>query len=569
MASARNFFKRLLRPFILFCNIKSRRKKSSDANNTNVKNSCNEEKNGFLLKKPNTKINKLESEEATQVCTNYQEQNEPLSTCIREEERNEDSVPCKAEQERSSDFSACANVEQLNEFSTLCLTEEYAEKAVIVEPKEETEFDNKEESEKNLLTHSLVEETSNDATLGKNEEEEKKPEPEVPNLCSNEEQRNEAPTSCLKEKKTRKMARKGKRNKKQIPKVENHSTLCQKEENSKKMARKERKNKKRLIKAEIVKNTPTNYEGLYRPLYDCINKGERNEATYKTEQWKTEPDYTPWINEKSMPFTDCLHERRAKKEERKGRKYSRQTIKAEENKKREKLMDGLKSHTRYYADEENELSDDSAHVEVTGQPFPMGNDDWIPELNLTQQHKNDLRGRECLDDRIIDAAQSLLKIQFGAEGLQSCLLSQLGFNPVKGPSVQIHYDSLEKHWLTSCFTMDHVEIADSAKIKHYCTSLRKQINDCYSALVSDPEGTMEILDVDEQDNTHDCGVYAIANAYEFLSGGNPICKYDRKKMRGHLIRCFERRKFSAFPKKADACVVDLEPTLNFTWHDRK
>ncbi|KAE8601136.1 hypothetical protein XENTR_v10013547 [Xenopus tropicalis] len=232
-------------------------------------------------------------------------------------------------------------------------------------------------------------------------------------------------------------------------------------------------------------------------------------------------------------------------------------------------MDGLKSHTRYYADEENELSDDSAHVEVTGQPFPMGNDDWIPELNLTQQHKNDLRGRECLDDRIIDAAQSLLKIQFGAEGLQSCLLSQLGFNPVKGPSVQIHYDSLEKHWLTSCFTMDHVEIADSAKIKHYCTSLRKQINDCYSALVSDPEGTMEILDVDEQENNYDCGVYAIANAYEFLSGGNPICKYDRKKMRGHLIRCFERRKFSAFPKKADACVVDLEPTLNFTWHDRK
>ncbi|KAE8601055.1 hypothetical protein XENTR_v10013513 [Xenopus tropicalis] len=547
MAAARKFFRLLLKPFTLLCNIKCRRKKSNNDNST----SCSEEnKDSKVFKKPN----KLESEETLQICINNDEPNKALSTCVTDEERNEVSVPCKAEQEGSKDFSACVTVEQVSDLSTLCLKEEYAEKAANVECEEN----------QNDTSCKTEQETSNDATLCKNEQE-NKPEQEEPNPCSNEEQRNEATTSCLKEKKTRKVARKGKRNKKQIPKVEikeNPSNLCLKEQNSKKMARKERKNKKRLIKAEIVKNTPTDYEGLYRPLYDCIYKGERNE----TSTYKTEPDYTPSINEKIMPFTDCLHERRAKKEERKGRKYNRQTIKAEENKKREKSIHEFKSHTRPNADEEYELSDDSSErVEVTGQPFPIGTDDWIPELNLTQQHKNDLRGRECLDDRIIDAAQSLLKIQFGAEGLQSCLLSQIGFNPVKGPSVQIHYDSVEKHWLTSCFAMDHVEIANSAKTKHHCTSLRKQIKDCYSALVNDPEGTMEILEVDEQENNYDCGVYAIANAFAFLSGGNPICKYDCKKMRGHLIRCLERRKFTAFPKKADACVVDLEPTLNFTW----
>ncbi|OCT64184.1 hypothetical protein XELAEV_18045285mg, partial [Xenopus laevis] len=130
------------------------------------------------------------------------------------------------------------------------------------------------------------------------------------------------------------------------------------------------------------------------------------------------------------------------------------------------------------------------------------------------------------------------------------------------PSVQIHYDSVENQWLTSCFKIHHVEIADSAEIKHHCTSLRKHINECYSELVYNPEGTMEILDVDEQANAYDSGVYAIANAFEFLCGGNPIYKYEQKKMRRHLIRCFNRRKFTAFPKKTDACVVDQEPEVH-------
>ncbi|OCT64161.1 hypothetical protein XELAEV_18045262mg [Xenopus laevis] len=184
-------------------------------------------------------------------------------------------------------------------------------------------------------------------------------------------------------------------------------------------------------------------------------------------------------------------------------------------------------------------------LEVRGQPFPAGTGDWIPELNLTQQHKMSLRGTEFLDDKIIDAAHSLLKIQ---------------------PSVQIHYNRVENQWLTSCFKNHHVQIADSAEIKHHYISLRKQINKCYSELVYDPEGTMEIIDVDEQANAYDDG---IDNAFEFLCEGNPIYKYDQKKMRRHLIRCFNRRKFTAFPKKTDACVVDVEPKVNFTWLYRK
>ncbi|OCU01957.1 hypothetical protein XELAEV_18007737mg [Xenopus laevis] len=107
------------------------------------------------------------------------------------------------------------------------------------------------------------------------------------------------------------------------------------------------------------------------------------------------------------------------------------------------------------------------------------------------------------------------------------------------------------------------------EVTGHCTSLWKQINECYRELVYDSDGTMEILDVDEQAKAYDSGVYAVANAFEFLFGRNPICKYDHKKMRRHLIRCFNRRTFTALTKKTDACVVDLEPKLNFTWLNRK
>ncbi|OCT61535.1 hypothetical protein XELAEV_18047561mg [Xenopus laevis] len=111
----------------------------------------------------------------------------------------------------------------------------------------------------------------------------------------------------------------------------------------------------------------------------------------------------------------------------------------------------------------------------------------------------------------------------------------------------------------NCFKFDHVEIVDSAGIKYHCISLRRQINECFSALVCDPEGTMEILDVDDVDEHYECGVYAIANAFELLSSSCPA-----ETPPASMIICwFSRRKFTAFPKIVDACVVDLEPKFNF------
>ncbi|OCT59219.1 hypothetical protein XELAEV_18001171mg [Xenopus laevis] len=189
------------------------------------------------------------------------------------------------------------------------------------------------------------------------------------------------------------------------------------------------------------------------------------------------------------------------------------------------------------------------------------NNDWIPELNLKQQHKKKLQGTEVLDDTIIDAAQNLLKKQFNCEGLQSSLFSKMQFYPVYGPSVQIHHD--RKNWLTSCLKPHNVEIADSSGKRYLTDTLKKQIRECYGGAVTcDPVKMTEILDVDQQPNRYECGVYAIANAYEFLANGNPTCKYDNKEMRKHLSDCFERREITAFPK------IDSLP-WNTVYHKRR
>ena len=65
------------------------------------------------------------------------------------------------------------------------------------------------------------------------------------------------------------------------------------------------------------------------------------------------------------------------------------------------------------------------------------------------------------------------------------------------------------------------------------------------------DGTLPVylLPVRQQDNSFDCGVYAIANAIEFVvDNGNPMANYDIAIMRSHLIQCLKSGEFNPFPK---------------------
>ena len=49
------------------------------------------------------------------------------------------------------------------------------------------------------------------------------------------------------------------------------------------------------------------------------------------------------------------------------------------------------------------------------------------------------------------------------------------------------------------------------------------------------------VDVDKQENTYDCGLYAIAYATSVYHGDDVSqIKYHNQEMRQHLLRCLER-----------------------------
>ncbi|XP_075194182.1 uncharacterized protein LOC142294999 isoform X2 [Anomaloglossus baeobatrachus] len=171
-------------------------------------------------------------------------------------------------------------------------------------------------------------------------------------------------------------------------------------------------------------------------------------------------------------------------------------------------------------------------------------------VKLTPSQRAILESDEWLDDDIIDTAQEILKRQFEADGLQSCAVAQLGYQPVSGPSVQIHYDEDRRHWFTSCFRDGRILIADSMN-SSLSRSGKRQILELYSQVARNPLRNVTFLNVDRQPNKYDCGVYCIANAYELLTkNGNVICKYINREMRTHLIHCLEKGFFSPFSKVA-------------------
>ena len=68
------------------------------------------------------------------------------------------------------------------------------------------------------------------------------------------------------------------------------------------------------------------------------------------------------------------------------------------------------------------------------------------------------------------------------------------------------------------------------------------ISSCASQLV------VKMMDVGRQSNGSDCGVLAIAFAYDICSGSDPCkVKFNHKAIRRHLANCLEKCCLSRFP----------------------
>uniref|UniRef100_A0A1B8Y0U2 Ubiquitin-like protease family profile domain-containing protein n=1 Tax=Xenopus tropicalis TaxID=8364 RepID=A0A1B8Y0U2_XENTR len=461
------------------------------------------------------KNSSAESEYVPQPCMCEEEVKYTSTTSIQEEEKIEAPIPCQTEQEIGND-SACIQEEENIEAPIPCKTEqEKGNDSACIQEEEKIEAPIPCQEKQEICDNSIC------------VQEEEKMEAPIP--CQSEQEISNNST-CINEEQ-----------------VISNDSICVKEEQkcdpSKKVAKKRRKKKKQTKMVEPEKNTQpcSNEEEGNKISTECTVKEETNEVSpsfeaeqNRKEEQEAKPDFPSFTNEKNNnePSTMCLMEENTKMKKKRKKKTQNTKVETEEKHEASNLR---KEEEKKYA------STTSTQVQETNQNCPKKketnkgstlcqkaekprNNNWIPELNLTQQHKMELRSNAWLDDIIIDAAQNLLQKQFGCEGLQSCIFSQLEFSPVYGPSVQIHYDSQRHHWLTSCFKAKQVEIADSLKTRVLPQNMKQQIQYCYRELVKDPASTIKVLDVDQQPNGYDCGVYAIANAYEFLSNGNPMCK---------------------------------------------
>ena len=127
------------------------------------------------------------------------------------------------------------------------------------------------------------------------------------------------------------------------------------------------------------------------------------------------------------------------------------------------------------------------------------------------------------------------------------------FQSILPPSVQIHHTGRD-HWVLSLESRDNeVCILDSlSNIKNHTVntpSLEIQLSQIYKKdKTSIP---IKILDIQQQENGNDCGLFAIANLVEFCykeKNFESKTSFKTECMREHLIQCLERGYFTKFPQ---------------------
>ena len=77
-----------------------------------------------------------------------------------------------------------------------------------------------------------------------------------------------------------------------------------------------------------------------------------------------------------------------------------------------------------------------------------------------------------------------------------------------------------------------------------------------------PEILVEIKGVQQQTNSVDCGLFAIAFATSLAFGEDPAnVTYDSKKLRMHLIKCLNKKQMTCFPKSTEKLVSKCQSRL--------
>ena len=112
----------------------------------------------------------------------------------------------------------------------------------------------------------------------------------------------------------------------------------------------------------------------------------------------------------------------------------------------------------------------------------------------------------------------------------------------------------DSHWITTSNVnakdqgvyTDCIHVYDSAMPLKVNPRIKQVVCSFYKC----PSDTLrfEIMNIQVQNNSYDCGLFAVACATSIVHGVDPVlCQWDRSKMREHLICSFENKELTPFP----------------------
>ena len=171
---------------------------------------------------------------------------------------------------------------------------------------------------------------------------------------------------------------------------------------------------------------------------------------------------------------------------------------------------------------------------------------WIPEMALHESERSFIISNEEISDASINAAISIMNRHSPHLFLQQCSMipSMLVYAPLE--TVHIHHNN-RHHFCTSSSIGGNVRIFDSLNTPP-SQELMRQLTAIYSPDDSAPQ-SFQITIRHPQVGGKDCGLYAIAYAFDLVLGLDPSESiFDQSKMRSHLVTCFEKQQLIEFPK---------------------
>jgi len=170
----------------------------------------------------------------------------------------------------------------------------------------------------------------------------------------------------------------------------------------------------------------------------------------------------------------------------------------------------------------------------------------IGRTTLLDSHKEMILRGNQLDDTVISFAQKLLKKQFpNINGLQNPLLQNK--KQMDGEKTQrlqvVHCRS--SHWILA----STIHNDDPDKVLLY-DSLYDNVDAGTLAVIRGlfgPAASPEIVEVQKQRGTADCGVFAVAFGTAICFKQQLNVHFNQELMRHHLVQCFEKSACLPFP----------------------